>query len=57
MDDTPHRIKALTDDAAPDLLTAIKHLLADAEEAGLADSKYSGVLIEARAAIAKQEGR
>lgn len=43
--------------AAPDLLEALQHLLTDAIALDLRDSAFSGVLIEARAAIAKAEGK
>ena len=42
--------------AAPDLLTALEHLLADAIALGIHQSEYSGVVIEARAAIGKATG-
>jgi len=43
--------------AAPDLLEALGHLLDDAIEAGLADSAWSGSLIEAHSAICKATGQ
>jgi len=42
--------------AAPDLLAALEHLLADAVEMGLDDSPVSGSLIEARFALRKAKG-
>lgn len=42
--------------AAPDLLAALEHLLADARACEMDVGQYSGSLIEARAAIAKATG-
>jgi hypothetical protein len=43
--------------AAPTMLAALRGLLEDAKSYGMADSAFSGSLIEAAAAIAKAEGR
>jgi hypothetical protein len=43
--------------AAPDMLAALRGILDDAKAYGMADSAFSGSLIEAAAAIAKAEGR
>ena len=43
--------------AAPDMLAALRGILDDAKAYGMADSAFSGSLIEAAAAIAKTEGR
>jgi hypothetical protein len=43
--------------AAPDLLAALRNLLADATALGIDDSPFSGVAIEARNAIAKATGK
>lgn len=42
--------------AAPELLEALRNLLADAESLGIDDSTVSGSAIEARAALAKANG-
>ena len=42
--------------AAPELLAALRNLLADATALGIDDSPFSGVAIEARNAIAKATG-
>ncbi|MFD0669737.1 hypothetical protein ACT80S_18605 [Ramlibacter sp. MAHUQ-53] len=42
--------------AAPELLSALANLLADATALGIEDSPYSGAVAEARAAIAKATG-
>jgi hypothetical protein len=42
--------------AAPDLLAALRNLLDDALAIGIDESPYSGVIFEARDAIAKAEG-
>jgi hypothetical protein len=43
--------------AAPTMLAALRGLLEDAKSYGMADSAFSGSLIEAAIAIAKAEGR
>ena len=42
--------------AAPELLAALRHLLEDAVALNMGESDRSGVLVEARAAIAKATG-
>ena len=43
--------------AAPAMLAALRGLLEDAKSYGMADSAFSGSLIEAAIAIAEAEGR